>query len=87
MTRSRNAERLTRAQLRAFVDSVDLVKQRLGATPASPAQIAALRSEIISEIVKTTLGIVEPYLEPQVFGRVGSARGLEMTREPIRDPI
>jgi molecular chaperone HtpG len=63
----------TRVQLKSFVDSVDLVKQRLGATPASAAQIASLRTEILSEVVKTTLGIVEPYLEPQVFGRVRKA--------------
>jgi hypothetical protein len=68
-----DADADTRAQLTAIVESVDLVKRRLGGTPATPAQIAALRSEIISEIVKTTLGIVEPYLEPQVFGRVRKA--------------
>jgi hypothetical protein len=68
-----NADPDTRVQLKAFVDSVDLVKQRLGGTPPTPAQIAALRTEIVAEVVKTTLGIVEPYLEPQVFGRVRKA--------------
>lgn len=63
----------TRMQLKSFVDSIDLVKQRFGGTPPSATQIAALRTEIIGEVVKTTLGIVEPYLEPQVFGRVRKA--------------
>lgn len=68
-----DADPETRVQLKAFVDSIDLVKQRLGSTPPSPAQIASLRTEIVAEVVKMTLGIVEPYLEPQVFGRVRKA--------------
>jgi Histidine kinase-, DNA gyrase B-, and HSP90-like ATPase len=66
-----DADSDTRLKLKTFVDSVELIRQRLGVY--SPDQKSALRMEILQEVIGTVMTVVEPYLEPQEFSRLRRA--------------